>query len=71
MTQNQEILDHLQTQGPINPLLALGEYGCFRLAARISELKRDGWPIHSRMVSRRNRNGKRITFSEYTLQGVA
>ena len=42
---------------------ALNEYGCFRLASRISELKAEGHNITTRMVS--NREGK--NYAEYKL----
>ena len=41
-SQNQKILDHLRNRGPITPMDALKLYGCFRLAARINELRRMG-----------------------------
>lgn len=39
MTQTEQILRHLETEGSITPLEALDIYGCFRLAARIGEIK--------------------------------
>lgn len=29
----------------LTPMDALNEYGCFRLAGRVYELKQEGWPI--------------------------
>ncbi len=51
MTQEQQILNHLKTE-PITPIEALEQYGCFRLAARIADLRRDGYEIHTEMVER-------------------
>ena len=45
MTQKEQIAAHLKAKGWITPLEALNEYGCFRLAARISELREDGMAI--------------------------
>jgi hypothetical protein len=45
MTQKQAIKKHLEGGGAITPLEALHYYGCFRLASRISELKREGMDI--------------------------
>lgn len=42
ITQAEAILEHLQWLGPITPLEALERYGCFRLAARIYDLRRAG-----------------------------
>jgi hypothetical protein len=44
-TQAARILDYLQTHDGITPLQALDLFGCFRLAARISDLREAGWPV--------------------------
>ena len=56
MSQNRMILYHLQRHGSITPFQALNEMGCFRLAARIDELRRDGHGIKTIIEKR---NGKR------------
>lgn len=66
MNQKDQILYHMRKRGSITPLLALKLYGCFRLAARIDDLRRDGWLINSVMVTRR---GKR--FAAYSLAQCA
>lgn len=63
-TQKQKILNHLKNVGPINPIMALELFGCFRLAARIDELKKSGLPIKKRMVT----NKHNVCFAEYTLE---
>lgn len=40
-TQNRMILQHLESGKPITPLEALNLYGCFRLSARIFELREE------------------------------
>lgn len=62
MTQRKLILQHLKKHKKITPLDALSLYGCFRLSARILELRENGYKIETDHV---NRNGK--TFAEYTL----
>lgn len=52
MTQTEAILRHLQVEGSISPIEALERYGCFRLAARISDLKALGHPIETEIVKR-------------------
>lgn len=47
MTQSDDILQHLRTIGPITPLDALEAYGCFRLGARILDLKKRGHRIET------------------------
>lgn len=49
----------------ITALDALREAGCFRLAARISDLKAQGWDISSEMVT--VESGKRV--ARYRLMG--
>lgn len=46
MSQNHAILSHLK-RGPITPLDALERYGCFRLAARIRDLRDAGHNIEA------------------------
>lgn len=46
-SQAGRILAHLQRVGPITPLEALELYGCFRLAARIKDLRAQGWAIQT------------------------
>jgi len=66
MTQTQMILRHLQMFGSITPIEALEEYGCFRLAARINDL-RDEHQIETTTIERVNKFGKKVRFAEYRL----
>jgi len=70
MTQNEMILNHLKEFGKITPMDAIENYGCLRLAARISELREqginDGFDIETNMVSSKNRFGVTVTYAEYT-----
>lgn len=63
MTQKEQILAHLKEYGHITPMIALDAYGCFRLAARIDELRDEGALIKTVMV---NRRGKR--YAQYWLE---
>jgi len=45
MSQEKLILAHLKKYNCIGVLTALRQYGCFRLAARISDLKHHGHKI--------------------------
>jgi hypothetical protein len=44
-SQNQIILTQLKEGKVVTPIDALNICGCFRLSARIFELKEKGWPI--------------------------
>ena len=48
-TKNQKslILEDLLAGESITPISALNRYGCFRLAARIADLRKDGWDIET------------------------
>jgi hypothetical protein len=62
-TQANRILAHLRAGNRLTALDALERFGCFRLAARIHELRREGWAIEERTVE--TRGGKRV--AEYWL----
>jgi len=51
MSQNSEILEHLQQGDSITALEALKRFGCFRLAARIKDLKEQGHMIQCRTLN--------------------
>ena len=62
-TQAGRILAYLREGNRITALEALELFGCFRLAARVHELRREGWAIVERTVE--TASGKRI--AEYSL----
>lgn len=62
MTQTNLIRHHLLKHNSITPLEALRQYGCMRLAARIQELRKDGFSVQTVNVSR---NGKH--FAKYVM----
>jgi Helix-turn-helix domain len=55
MSQEKQILSHLRRYGSIEPLTALDKYGCFRLAARINDLRYHGYQIDTEMVEKGNK----------------
>ncbi len=57
-SQNTQIINALIKGKRITPIDALDWFGCFRLSARISELKEVGWNIEKETVTLKN--GKRI-----------
>jgi len=52
MTQAEEILQALRAGERLTPLAALERFGCFRLAARIHDLKGRGHNITTHIVRR-------------------
>ena len=65
MSQTDKILKHLQRR-PLTSMQAFRMWKCTRLAARINELRSEGWPIESETVCK---DGKR--FARYRLGGGA
>lgn len=61
----EQIIEYMEKFGSINPLQALQDIGCFRLASRISDLKKKGYPIISKRVNYKNRLGEDKHFNEY------
>ena len=66
-TQCDQIVDYMKQFGSINPLQALEDIGCFRLASRISDLRKQRYPIISVRVNYKNRLGEAKHFNEYRL----
>jgi len=66
-TQANRILRYLEAGNRLTALEALERFQCFRLAARVHELRRDGWNVQERTVE--TRGGKRV--AEYSIGGVA
>lgn len=50
MSQNQEIADYLRAGNALTPREALSLFSCFRLAARVAELRDSGMEIESTMI---------------------
>ncbi len=63
-SQNAMILKALQNGDKITPLDALNRFDCFRLGARIYNLKKLGYPITKEMI--KTRSGKHVAL--YSLE---
>lgn len=64
ISQKAEIQAWLERGHRITPIQALEKWGCFRLAARVAELREDGLEIDT---SFQHKNGK--VFASYGLAG--
>lgn len=67
VTQCEKILKYMNEYGAITPIDALREFGCMRLASRITDLKKSGVAIKKEMVSAKNRDGETVRFALYKL----
>lgn len=51
MTQNQKIANYLNKGKSLTPIQALNKFNCFRLAARISDLRNEGMLIKTKIIT--------------------
>ena len=61
MSQTSQILAYLKTGASLTPLEALERFGCFRLGARIWELRDEKYDIRMELV------GGKKHYARYTL----
>ena len=66
------VLAHLRAGNSITQKQALKQFRCARLAARIDELRGDGWDITTTMIIVGSHYGRAVRVAEYRLAvGVA
>ena len=68
MKQTERIVRHLELFGTITSAEAMGEYGIYRLASRISDLKKMGYDIEKETIKGKNRFGEPTHFARYSLR---
>lgn len=68
-TQNERILKYMNDFGSITQYEAMQDLGVMRLASRISDLRRLGYPITSTMEPVRNRYGEKCHIKRYSMGG--
>lgn len=67
-SHNQLIRQRLMEGGSITGMEALRDFGCYRLASRISDLRREGLDIEKTMETGINKvTGKPVTYARYYL----
>lgn len=66
-TQAQRVLDYIEEHGSITQFEAMNDLGIMRLASRISELKKNGYNIVSRMITVKNRFGENCSVKQYSM----
>ncbi len=62
-SQKEIILEYLQQGVKVNPMLALNSCGCFRLAAVICQLRKEGYNIETIRTEAHTGN----KYAEYSL----
>ena len=68
-SQNEMILDHLLKGNKITQAEAVERFGCYRLSARIHDLREEGYTIKTTERVAKNRYGNTCYFAEYELIG--
>lgn len=69
MSQCERILQYINDYGSITQLDALREFGCMRLASRVSDMRKMGINIVRDMETSNNRYGEKVTYARYRLGG--
>ena len=67
-TQCERVLGYMNDFGSITQLEAMQDLGVMRLASRISDLRKDGYPIVSEVEAVKNRYGDTCYVKRYSLQ---
>lgn len=68
MSQKQQVLDYLRSHDEVTPQDALRDLGIFRLAARVHELRREGYAISMRESAEK---GERYAIYSLVREGAA
>ena len=68
LTQSMKIIKYMMDFGSITPVQAMQDLGVMRLAARISDIERQGWEIIHERETGKNRYGEKTTYARYRLK---
>lgn len=66
-TQNKQVLEYMREHGSISQREAVG-FGCYRLSARIHDLREQGYKITSTTRRFTSRTGRGGYYAEYSLE---
>lgn len=69
-TQCERLKKYFEDFGSITQLEALADLGIFRLASRISEMKKDGFEIKDKQECVLNRYGEKCYIKRYYIDDV-
>jgi len=67
-SQKKQILEHIEAFGSITPIQALNLFGCFRLSARIWDLRHEGHSIRTNIVKEHLTKRHTVNYAKYTLE---
>lgn len=69
-SQCERIVEYMNKHGSITQLQAYLDIGCWRLASRISDLRKRGYAIKREMIKVKNRYGESVPVAKYSLEDV-
>lgn len=69
-TQCEKIVEYMNEFGSITQLEAYTDISCFRLASRISDLKRKGYNIRTEMITVKNRFEEPVKIARYSFEST-
>lgn len=67
-SQCEKILNYMQSGRSITPIEALNLFGCFRLSARIADLRERGYSIRTQRCKKKNAEGHTVNYARYRLE---
>lgn len=67
MTQEDRLINYLYEHKTITALEAIEDLGILRLASRVSDLRRRGYQINSKIIKVKNRFGETCRIAEYSI----
>lgn len=70
ISQCEKIVEYMKKHGSITQIEAFVDIGCFRLASRINDLKRQGYAIRREMITVKNRDKEDVQVAKYSLVEV-
>lgn len=69
-TQCDKIVEYMKKHGSITQLDAFLDIGCWRLASRICDLRKQGYNIKRDMITVKNRDKEDVQVARYSLHNV-
>lgn len=69
MGQNERVLQYMKEHGTITAKEAMDNFGCMRLASRISDIRKMGININREMITVKNRYDEDVRVAQYSIGG--
>lgn len=69
MSQATDILEYIRDNGSITTKQAMDDIGCYRLSARVYDIRSFGIDVRKEMVEVENRNGETCRVARYYIPG--